>query len=219
MPTPNTIISESWSVDGHYDTVAASWNTTFEYADDPGWDPYLNFGDIASLTDVNTPGSLYSYTFSLWEQSCWDGDIQNCTSVCTNSTLLFAPMSQALSSQQQSDPMLNTRVPYNILACMYYPVLSKLLGMADQSDDLLGIGKQYNIVANASQELIQEIVDTQIFCYQNYCYTQGEDLCDSFDPDTGNYQALTGPGLLPVSAASSRSMNFNRLGSCLNNSY
>lgn len=206
MSKPNTRIADyySESVSDYYPNFTASWlwNTSFQSIEDPGWDPYLDFGDIASLTDGNVPGNLYSYNFSLWEQSCLiSNGIQNCTSVCTNPELLFAPI-QKNSSHNKSKSYLNTQVPYNILACMYYPLLSQLLGMANQSgdswDQIRSIGEKYNIVANASEDLIEDIVNTQVECYFYYCSAQSEDLCDYYNSDTGEYQALTAPGLLPV---------------------
>lgn len=183
----------------YYGSLSDSWQAKIFNGNDSGYHPFLTFGDITSLLFADS--SIYNPYFGLYEQSCWDGDIQNCTSVCQNATLLFANISAPAEPGKEPEHELDTRVPYNILSCMFYPVLSELLGKHKGNESwsqLQQIGDKYNIIPNAPSDLIQTMVDVQVDCYSSYCYSQNEEFCVNFDLDTGNYQALDAPGVIPV---------------------
>lgn len=178
----------------YYPNITADWNSTFENSNWT-WTPYLTFGDVTSMLYASDD-ELYN-PFGLYEQACWDGDVQNCTSVCTDPAKLFSNVTT------KDGPQMNLQVPYNILSCMFYPVLSKLLAKPEPNDpswqQLKQIGDQYNIIPNASSDLIQTMVDTQVNCYVAYCSWQDSSLCLNFDFDTFAYQAVVAPGVMPVS--------------------
>lgn len=178
----------------YYPTIADGWDSTFDN-EDWYYTPYMTFGDVTSLLYVNDT-TIYD-PFGIFGDACWDGGIQNCTSVCSNATLLFSNITSGKDGIQ-----MNTSVPYNVLTCMFYPVISKLLGEKHENDtswqQLHQMADQYNIVPNASSELIQTIVDTQVNCYTSYCSYLDSEFCVNYDFNTGGYQAVEAPGVMPV---------------------
>lgn len=156
----------------------------------------MTLGDVSSL--LGDASSYLTFNpFGIYEQSCWDGDIQNCTSVCSDPKLLFAN-----TSINGAPPEMNTRVPYNLLTCQFYPVLSKLIGSAhpDNSswDQLQQMAQQYNIIPNASDDLIQSIVDAQVNCYTYFCGWADSEFCVNYDMNSGTYQTILTDGVIPV---------------------
>lgn len=155
--------------------------------------PFLTFGDVSGL--ISAPVSY----LQLFEDGCIYGSGHNCTAVCSDPALLFVNTTEPLKAGEKHKA--NMAVPYNIYNCLYYPYISNLLVDPrldnNSKTTVKAMADHFGIVANASSDLISDIISAQASCYDQYCLWQGEDTkCSGYDYVDYTYNTTVGPGML-----------------------